>query len=103
MISYLYSKLSDPQFMFGLMVAIAAAATVLTLAMPFLEADGLQKRMKVVGSEREKIRAREREKLAKGMDQRAGLRQTPKAYMKQVVDQLKLGEWLGTETPRRRS
>jgi tight adherence protein C len=100
MISYLYSKISDPQFMFGLMVAIAAAATVLTLAMPFLEADGLQKRMKVVGSEREKIRAREREKLAKGMDQRVVLRQTPKAYMKQVVDQLKLGEWLGTETAR---
>jgi tight adherence protein C len=101
MVSFLYAKLSDPQFMFGLMVAIAAAATVLTIAMPFLEADGLQKRMKVVGSEREKIRAREREKLTKGgADQRVVLRQTPKAYMKQVVDQLKLGEWLGTETAR---
>jgi tight adherence protein C len=52
-----------------------------------------------VATEREKIRARERERLAKGQ-QKVSLRQAPKAYMKQVVDRFKLGDWLGTESAR---
>ena len=44
--------------------AIAAVATVLTLAMPLVVADTLGKRMKAVALEREKIRARERERMA---------------------------------------
>ena len=46
--------------------AIAAVATVLTLAMPLVFADPLDKRMKAVALEREKIRQRERERLARG-------------------------------------
>ena len=46
--------------------AIAAVATVLTLAMPLLAGDTLAKRMKSVALEREKIRQRERERLARG-------------------------------------
>jgi tight adherence protein C len=80
-----------------LLVAIATAATVWTLAMPFVETDTLQKRMKAVATERERIRARERERLAKAQ-QRPSLRQEPKAYMRNVVDRFKLSEWLGTET-----
>ncbi len=37
--------------------AVAAGATVLTLAMPFMATDTLGKRMKAVALEREKIRA----------------------------------------------
>jgi tight adherence protein C len=40
--------------------AIAAIATVLTFTMPLLAGDSLDKRMKAVAIEREKIRARER-------------------------------------------
>ena len=92
----LISKLIEPQFMVMLLTGIAAAATVLTVAMPFLEADGLGRRMKAVALERDKIRARERERLSK--NQKVSLRQAPKAYMKQVVERFKLDDWLGTET-----
>ena len=48
--------------------AVAAIATVLTLAMPLLATDSLGKRMKSVGAEREKLRQRERERLARGVE-----------------------------------
>jgi hypothetical protein len=46
----------DPQFLTMLFAAIAAAATVLTLAMPLLARDTLSTRMKAVAFERERIR-----------------------------------------------
>jgi tight adherence protein C len=64
-----------------------------------LDGSGLQARMKAVGAERERIRARERERLASRSV--VSLRQAPKAYMKQVVDRFKLGDWLGTENAKR--
>jgi tight adherence protein C len=81
-----------------LCAAIAAGATVLTLAMPLLASDTLDKRMKAVALERDKIRQRERERLAQGS--RASLRQSPKAYMKRVVDDFNLNKWLGQEHAR---
>jgi tight adherence protein C len=93
-------KIADPQFMTMVLVGIAAAATVFTVAMPLVEGNNLGKRMKAVALEREKIRARERERLAAGAD-RASLRLEPKAYMKRVVERFKLGDWLGTETAKK--
>lgn len=90
-------KLAEPQFLAAMLAAFAAGATVITLALPLLEGDTLGKRMKAVSVERDRIRMRERERLARGQ-QKATLRQEPKAYMKQVVDRFKLGDWLGTET-----
>jgi tight adherence protein C len=89
-------KLLDPQFIAMVLVAVATAATVWTLATPLMEGNGLEKRMKAVATERERIRARERERLAKS--QKPSLRQQPKVYMRQVVDRFKLGDWLGSET-----
>ena len=60
----------------------------------------LQKRMKNVASERDRIRARERERLNRQND-KISLRQEPKAYMRRVVEQFKLGDWLGTETAKK--
>jgi tight adherence protein C len=97
MLALIIAKLSDPRFLTMILVAIAAAATAVTVAMPFLEGDSLGKRMRAVGAERDKIRARERERLAKSQ-QKISLRQAPKAYMKGIVDRFKLGDWLGTET-----
>ena len=62
MISQIVSSVTNPQFMLALLAAIAAAATVLTIAIPLTEGNNLQKRMKNVATEREKIRARERER-----------------------------------------
>jgi tight adherence protein C len=78
-----------------LFAGIAAAATVLTLAMPLLVNDTLAKRMKAVALEREKIRQRERERLARGS--KVSLRQSPKMYMKRAVDNFNLTKWVGQE------
>ena len=83
----------------GRQAMIAAAATVFTVAMPLVEGDSLGRRMKAVALERDKIRARERERLSK-TQQKVSLRQAPKAYMKQTVDRFKLNDWLGTQSAR---
>jgi tight adherence protein C len=89
---------NDPQFMTMLLAGIAAAATVLTLAMPLVSGDSLSRRMRTVAIERDKIRQREREKLAR--QNRIDIRRTPKAYMKSIVEQLALAKYFGTEDAR---
>jgi tight adherence protein C len=79
--------------------AIAAGATVLTLAMPLLTTDTLDKRMKAVALEREQIRQRERERMAQ-QSSKGSLRQSPKQYMKTVVDNFNLGKWVGQDKAR---
>ena len=96
MFDLIFQKITDGQFMFALMVAVAAAATVLTIAMPLLDADTLSSRMKSVGVERDRIRVRERERMSK-VSNKANLRQAPKAYMKNIVERFSLTKWLGTE------
>jgi tight adherence protein C len=98
MVELIIDKLHDTNFMVTLLTALAAAATVLTVAMPYVLGDNLDRRMKAVALERNKIRARERERLARG--ERIELRQSPKAYMQFVVERLNLREWLGEEEAR---
>jgi tight adherence protein C len=97
-VELLIEKLHDPKFMASLLAAIAAMATVITLAMPLLARDQLDKRLKSVALEREKMRQRERERLARG--DKVQLRQTPKQYMKRVVEQFNLNKWVGQEQAR---
>jgi tight adherence protein C len=94
----IFNTLIDPKAMAALLAAIAAMATVVTLAMPLLAGDGLGKRMKAVALERNKIRARERERMAKGK----GLKREPKAYMQNIVSQFNLAKHLGTEDAKER-
>jgi tight adherence protein C len=82
-----------------LFAAVAAAATVLTLAMPLVFANPLDKRMRAVAIEREKIRQRERERMAQET-QKVTLRQTPKHYVQTVVDRFNLSKWVGQEEAR---
>jgi len=98
MIELLIEKLHDTRLLTMLFAALAAAATVMTLAMPLLATDSLAKRMKSVALERERIRQRERERLAKG--EKVSLRQSPKHYMKNIVDRFNLSKWLGQEEAR---
>ena len=88
----------DARFLSMLFAAIAAGATVLTLAMPLLAGDALPKRMKSVALEREKIRQRERERLARG--EKVVLRASPKQYMQQAVEHFNLKKWVGQEEAR---
>ncbi|MGH7247530.1 MAG: type II secretion system F family protein [Pseudomonadota bacterium] len=96
--SYDVGQLLDPRILTMAFAAVAAGATVITLAMPLLASETLAKRMKAVGLEREKIRQRERGRLAQGG--KVALRQSPKAYMKKVVDDFNLNKWLGQEQAR---
>jgi tight adherence protein C len=79
--------------------AIAAAATILTLAMPYAFGDSLNQRMKAVAIEREKIRQRERERMAQ-KKQKINLRQSPKQYIQAIVDRFNLKKWVGQEEAR---
>ena len=81
-----------------ILAGVAAIATVLTLAMPLLASDPLPKRMKSVAIEREKIRQRERERLARG--DKVSLRQSPKQFMQRAVESFQLNKWLGQEEAR---
>ena len=96
MFDVVMEKVNDPQFMFSVLIAIAAIATVLTVAMPMLDGDTLSKRMNAVSVERDRIRAREREKLA-SKQAKPNLRQDSTAFLKKVVEGFNLSKWLATE------
>jgi tight adherence protein C len=66
--------------------------------MPLLAGDSLDKRMKAVAFEREKIRQRERERMARG--EKVTLRSSPKQYVQTIVDQFNLSKWVGQEAAR---
>ena len=80
MLELLIDKLQDTRMLAMLFAGIGAVATVLTLALPLIAGDDLNRRLRSVAVEREKIRQRERERLAQG--ERIALRQSPKHYMK---------------------
>jgi tight adherence protein C len=98
MIEFLIEKMSDTRLLAMLFSAVAAVATVFTLAMPLLAGDNLGRRMKAVAIERDKIRQRERERLM--ADQKASLRKTPKQFMKTAVERFNLAKWVGQESAR---
>jgi tight adherence protein C len=82
-----------------LCAAIAAIATVLTIAMPMVVSDTLSKRMKSVALEREKIRARERERMAQ-VSQKVNLRPSAKQSIQTIVERFNLKKWVGQEEAR---
>ncbi len=81
-----------PDFIVTVLAAICAFATVLTIALPILERDKVNQRMKVMAVERDKMRAarlaefQAKERMGSG----AKLRQAPKGFMQQIVDQFDL-------------
>src|SRR6202050_3369157 len=98
MIDFLVAKLHDAHFMTMLFAAIAVSATAYTLIMPLFAGEGLQKRMKAVASERERMRQRERGRLSQ--TEKGSLRQTPNEPVCKVVDDVNLGKWLAQEAAR---
>ena len=100
MLDLIISLMYDTKFLSMLLAAIAAVATVITLAMPLLSPDVLGKRMHAVALEREKIRQRERERMVRGEKEKISLRQSPKQYMQSVVERLNLTKWLAQEAAR---
>jgi tight adherence protein C len=95
---FIIGIMQDTRLLAMILAGVAAIATVLTLAMPLLVSDPLPKRMKSVALEREKIRQRERERLARG--EKVALRQTPKQFIQRAVDNFQLAKWVGQEEAR---
>src|SRR5262249_879099 len=98
MFDLIISVMHNPRLLSMLFAAIAAGATVITLAMPLLPGDAWPKRMKSVALEGEKIRQRERERLSRG--EKVSLRQSPKQYMQDAVERFNLKKWVGQEEAR---
>jgi tight adherence protein C len=98
MIDLLFAIFEDKRVLAMIFAAIAAGATVITLAMPLLGGNELEKRMAAVAAEREKIRQRERERLSRG--DKTTRRASPKQYMQTVVEKFNLSYLLGEETMR---
>jgi tight adherence protein C len=98
MIDVLVDKLHDARFMTMFLAAIAASLTAYTLVTPLFAGESLAKRMKAVASERERIRQRERDRLAK--TEKVSLRQSPKQLVSKVVEDFNLSKWLAQEAAR---
>lgn len=90
------SRFLEPQFLIMVLAAVAAFATVASFTMTALTGDRTKSRMKYVSSEREKMRAERLAQLAEAGLQ-AKLRNQPKGFMKQIVEQLNLRKLLETE------
>jgi tight adherence protein C len=90
------TKLHDPHFMTMLLAAIAVSVTAYTLIIPFFAGESLNKRMKAVANERERIRQRERERLNK--TEKVALRQSPKQLVSRVVEDFNLTKYLAQES-----
>lgn len=94
----LIETVMHPQFIATVLAAVCAFATVMTLAMPILERDRVNQRMKEMALERDRMRsARMAELTSKDRANAARLRQTPKGFMQQMVDALNLREKFETE------
>jgi tight adherence protein C len=85
-----------PQLFATTFAAIAAFATVLTIAMPMLNRDRMSQRMRLMAMERDKMRAARLADL-RAKDGPARLRQAPKGFMQQLVDQFDLRSKFETE------
>jgi tight adherence protein C len=90
--------LLDPRFLSSALTAVAVTAGVVTLAMPYLDRVDINERMKTVSVERDRIRARERERLNKEGPGKPALRSAPGEKARRVVQQFNLDKWLSTDT-----
>ncbi len=92
----IFSILFDKNFLATVAAAVIAFAAIVTLGLPLLERNPLDKRLKAVAVRREELRQRHHENLNK----RGSLRSTPVGFMKQTVERLKLSNILESANTR---
>lgn len=85
----LLSSITEPQTLLSILAAVAVFATIITLTLPILQGDVLGARMKSVAIERDKIRARERARLAE-QEKKGSLRQNNQGFIEDLVEKLNL-------------
>jgi tight adherence protein C len=89
----------NAQMLVMLLAAAATFATVLTLTMPMLSRDRMAQRMKVMATERDKMRAARMTDFSRD-GQTGRLRQTPKGFMQEIVNRLNLRKAFDSEEVR---
>ena len=96
----LVDKLTDASFIASVLTAVAVSATIVTIGLPLLERNEMKERMNSVALERDRIRARERERLNNQGKQGAKptLRSSPGSTAKEIVERFNLKKWLNSET-----
>lgn len=92
------STILQIETLISVFVALAAFATVVTVAAPYFSNDKLQGRMKGVIEERERLKSAQRAMLSSGAD--AKLRDKNKTIYNQLVDALNLKKVFETESTR---
>ena len=97
MLDLVLLKVGDTHFMAVVLLSMGCAAGVLMALMPLLQTDNLARRMKEVSTERERIRMRERERLAAAQN-KTPLRYKSGGITKAVTESLNLASWLNTDT-----
>jgi tight adherence protein C len=90
------SRVTDPVFMTGMLLAIAVFATVLTVTAPMFNQDRLDSRLKAVADKREELRRRNRAALES--QSKGSLRVNSKGFMNDFVKQLNLQKLLEDDT-----
>jgi tight adherence protein C len=86
------------QLLVMLLASAATFATVLTLSMPLLSRDRMSQRMKLMATERDKMRAARLQEFSR--DGQTKLRQTPKGFMQQIVNKFNLRKAFDTDEVR---
>ena len=100
MVGTIVEMTTTPQFIFAVLVSVAVFATILTLLTSVMGGNQLKTRMRLVATEREEIRARERARIASEKQSgRGSLRvdETRYAGIKGFVDRLDLRKALADE------
>jgi len=90
--------LTNPDNLLTGFVGLAAFATIVTLATPYMGNKNLEGRMKSVASRREELRRRSREALAKNAAGASTLRPVDESVYKRIVDRLQLSKLLADPT-----
>jgi len=97
--SEIAETVTGPEFLVTLLAAVCAFATILTFALPYLERDRVNQRMRVMAVERDTLRSARLAELAvlekQGNSHR--LRQTPKGLIPRIVEGLDLRSKLDSE------
>jgi tight adherence protein C len=88
--------LTEPQNLVAIFTAFAVFATILTLAMPAFQQNEIEKRVQSAVIERDKIRQRERERLANERKQ-ASLKNNDDGLAKEVAEAFNLKKALADE------
>ncbi|NGM51892.1 type II secretion system F family protein [Caulobacter sp. 602-2] len=86
--------LTDPSNLLTAFVAVVVFATIITLAAPVMNSNGLESRLKSVANRREELRRRSRAAMAQKGASGSSLRHTDEGLYKTIVDRLQLSKLL---------